>query len=121
MIKLIDLLKEEESLSPEELGKLGFIMGKPGEKEFLKKGYALLPGETDPETGAITHNVVNMPKFDKFRADLQNIKKPMQFFKRSDDKYIKEFAEKIIKETNSLINLIIVLEERIKLEKEQSE
>jgi hypothetical protein len=122
MIKLINLLKEaeekeEKSLTPQELGDLGFILGKPGEKELFKKGFILVDAGTDPETGAVTSKVVKLPAFTSFRKDLTNIKGNVQPFKQSSDEIIKKLATETVRELIKANNLIFQLEKAIELQK----
>jgi hypothetical protein len=121
MIKLINLLKEaeEESLKPEELGDLGFILGKPGEKELFKKGRIFGAEEVDPATGAITTKVINLPKFDKLRKDVLSIRKEIQPFKFSSNTDVAKVSKEAIRKLTQANNLIFAIDRLIALEREQ--
>ena len=122
MIKLIDLLKEAEDkpLSPAEAGALGFILGKPGEKELFKKGFTLKDIGTDPVTGAITHQVIKLPMFDKLRQELNDVKTQIQPFKLSSNEDIKKLATQAVKGLIMINNIIFAIEQNIKLIRQEN-
>lgn len=122
MIKLINLIKEadEESLKPEELGDLGFVLGKPGEKELFTKGRIFGPEEVDPVTGAVTTKVINLPKFDQLRKETLRIRKEIQPFKFSSNADIAKVSKEAAKKLTQVNNLIFAIDKLIELEKEQA-
>jgi hypothetical protein len=117
MIKLIKLLNEEDKPDPKELGKLGFVMGKPGEKELFTKGTMLGPEEVDPTTGAVTTQVVSLPYFDQVRKNLFKIRSSIQPFKYSTDADIAKVAKDAVTAMNQANNLIFALEKMIEMYK----
>jgi hypothetical protein len=122
MIKLIKLLKEDENNpTPAELGDLGFILGKPGEKELFKKGTILGPEEVDPTTGAITNKVIKLPSFDQVRKDVLKLRKEIQPFKYSSNADIAKVAKDAVTAMTKANNLIFALDKMIKLQREQEQ
>jgi hypothetical protein len=92
MIKLTDILNELSK--PEKIYEPGHSPIDQ-EKEFYKKGFKLSNPIEDPETGSITSDVVNLPKFEEKRKELMKFRKELEEYKYSSNPDIIKMAKEI--------------------------
>lgn len=118
MIKLIEILKELQPPSPENIYAPGYShMGK--EEEFFQKGFKMGDSTTDPETGAVSTSVVYLPKFEEIRRKLIKYREEFQPFKFSSNEDIAKLSKNINTNMTKLSQMIFALDKMIELQRKR--
>lgn len=116
MIKLTTLIKELDK--PKQLYAPGYSP-EVDDDSFLEKGYKLGNPKVDPETGTVTTDVINLPKFEELRRQITMMRKEFQPFKFSSNEDISKISKDINTNLTKLSQLIFALDKMIELHRQR--
>jgi hypothetical protein len=117
MIKLIDIINENEIPISGKGGETIASFRPKQDDEAFKRGYKSIKTSTDPETGTFTQEFEPLPKFDEIRRNILKYRKEVQAFRYSSD----EDVAKVAKEANSYLyrasQLVLALDKMLELQR----